>query len=667
MKSVSKTTVRVIGYCFISVILCVALYCLLLPLALNYDGPTTAAFLKRMLFVGFLADVICSTVVYLVYRPTERALRTLDDNGTVTEEDFRKAGRAMNSIPTFLFFFGTFSYLVAYGLNVTVDIAKNALPSMDQVISRVVGAASFGILNGLLTERLLNIIFIRVKVKLGILSLEQLNRFQKFRSMRRRLVVPSVVLFVFIIAFSGISYFNLSKANGQVPVALLRSAVAQAGETGLDGPALAALADAVENEARAEYMINLRSVLIVFIGLLVSSIIIFSVFVLEIYRNVTILREQLTVKGQGMDLSRRIHITCNDDLGYLAGGINELMDKLAHTFGEVKELSRRVYASSREAGGLLEETRMKAEDITQSLKRVESGTDEESLEIEGVARSVEGLTAVLAESYRSAKEQSASASEILSRTRVFLEAFEVANRESAEIQGFFQELDTALREAGSEVDKTKQAALETVEMGRRVSEIVSLISDVADRSNLLAMNASIEAAHAGSAGKGFAVVAGEIRKLSESSTRSAADIIMQIKAMQEKNSEGVRSIEELTGSFGALGERILAAGNKLSAQAVSFGKHSDDARETMAGLQDLLVISRRVETAAESQLHEQERIQASIRKLEDSTQALKAETIDLLNGVKDVLNLNRILDADMRSNFAAVDDLEAMIGVYKLD
>ena len=112
MKSVSKTTVRVIGYCFISVILCVALYCLLLPLALNYDGPTTAAFLKRMLFVGFLADVICSTVVYLVYRPTERALRTLDDNGTVTEEDFRKAGRAMNSIPTFLFFFGTFSYLV---------------------------------------------------------------------------------------------------------------------------------------------------------------------------------------------------------------------------------------------------------------------------------------------------------------------------------------------------------------------------------------------------------------------------------------------------------------------------------------------------------------------------------------------------------------------------
>ena len=480
-------------------------------------------------------------------------------------------------------------------------------------------------------------------------------------------MVPGLVLFVFIIAFSGIAYFNLSKANGQVPVALLRSAVAQAGGAGLSGPALAALADSVEAEARAVYMGNLRSVLIVFKGLLISSTLIYTVFILEIYRNVTILREQLAVKGQGMDLSKRIHITCNDDLGYLAGGINELMDKLAHTFGEVKELSRRVYASSREAGGLLEETRMKAEDLTQSLKRVESGTDEESLEIEGVARSVEGLTAVLAESYRSAKEQSASASEILSRTRVFLEAFEVANRESAEIQGFFRELDSALREAGTEVDKTKQAALETVDMGRRVSEIVSLISDVADRSNLLAMNASIEAAHAGSAGKGFAVVAAEIRKLSESSTSSAADIIKQIKAMQEKNSEGVRSIEELTGSFGALGERILAAGGKLSAQAVSFGKHSDEARETMAGLQDLLAISRRVETAAESQLHEQERIQASIRKLEDSTLALKAETSDLLNGVKDVLNLNHNLDADMRNNFAAVDDLEARIGVYKLD
>jgi len=534
------------------------------------------------------------------------------------------------------------------------------------VISRVVGAASFGILNGLLTERLLNIVFIRVKVKLGILSIEQLNRFQKYRSIRRRLVVPSIVLFVFIIAFSGIAYFNLSKANGQVPVALLRASVVQAGPGGLGGPALAALADTVEAEAVAVYLTNLRSVLIVFIGLLVSSIIIFSVFVLEIYRNVTILREQLTVKGQGMDLSKRINITCNDDLGYLAGGINELMDKLARTFGEVKELSRRVYASSREAGGLLEETRLKAEGISASLKRVENGTDEESREIDGVARSVEGLTGVLAESYKSAKEQSASASEILSRTKVFLEAFEAANRESAEIQTFFQELDTALREAGAEVDKTKQAALETVEMGRRVSEIVSVISDVADRSNLLAMNASIEAAHAGSAGKGFAVVAEEIRNLSESSTSSAADIIKQITAMQDKNSEGVRSIEELTDSFRALGERILAAGGKLNDPAISFRKNSDDARETMAGLQDLLAISRRVESAAESQLHEQERIQASIRKLEASTQALKTETGALLSGVKDVLTLNHDLDVDMRNNFAAVDDLEAMIGVYKL-
>ncbi|MFH2114532.1 MAG: hypothetical protein ABIJ86_08510 [Spirochaetota bacterium] len=108
----------------------------------------------------------------------------------------------------------------------------------------------------------------------------------------------------------------------------------------------------------------------------------------------------------------------------------------------------------------------------------------------------------------------------------------------------------------------------------------------------------------------LAVVAEEIRNLSESSTSSAADIIKQIQAMREKNSEGVRSIEELTGSFKALGERILAAGGKLSTQALKTGA--------------------------------------------------------LLADVKDVLNLNSNLDDDTRRNFAAVDDLEAMIGVYKL-
>jgi len=55
-----KITIRVIGYCFASVILSVGLYCLLPPLALNYDGPTTTAFLKRMLVVGLLADVLCT-------------------------------------------------------------------------------------------------------------------------------------------------------------------------------------------------------------------------------------------------------------------------------------------------------------------------------------------------------------------------------------------------------------------------------------------------------------------------------------------------------------------------------------------------------------------------------------------------------------------------------
>jgi methyl-accepting chemotaxis protein len=667
MNTVRTTTFRVIGFCFFSVIICVGLYCLLLPLAINYDADTTIAFLKRMLIVGLLADVICTGIVYLVYRPTERALHTLDAGGTVSDADFRKAGQAMNFIPTFLFFFGACSYLAAYGINMTVDLIRGVLPPLDQAVSRIFGAISFGILNGMLTERLLNIVFIEVKIRFGIVTLEQLGKFQKYRSLRRRLMVPGIVLFCFIITFSGIAYFNLSKANGSAVVSAIRNHIAETGSAGLDRSALDAMVSVVEVEAVAANLRYFRSVLVVYLCVLVASIAVFTVFILEIHRNVVLLRGQLQAKGQGFDLSRRFYITCNDDLGNLAAGINNLMDNLSGTFREIRELSSQVFASSQAAGGLLAETRSRAEDLTKALKRVEGGTVGESSHIEGVARSVEAMTAVLADSLRSAHEQSATASGTLGRTKAFLEAFEDAGRESSTIEAFFKELDGALRVAGMEVHTARQAALETVEMGKKVSAIVSIISEVADRSSLLAMNASIEAAHAGSAGRGFAVVAKEIRNLAESSNRSAADINQHIQSMQAKSLVGVDTIERLTGSFMTLSDRIKVAGSKLTDQAAAFHTYSDEARQTMAGIQEFLELTRRVETASESQLHEQERIQSSIRSLESTAESLKVETENLLSGVRELFRLNQSLDSSLRGNFEAVEVLESRIGVYTLD
>lgn len=647
------------GLCFGSVIICVALYCLLLPLALDYDAAMSLAFIRRMLIVGTAADVICTFVIFLVYRPAAKAVAALDQGRSLTEAEFRAAGKALGFIPTFLFAFGAFSYAFAYAINLAVDASSGTLPSLAQVLSRVAGAVSFGILNGLLCERLMNLVFIRIKIRLGIVNMERLSSFQRYSSLATRLSVPAIVLFVFVIAFSSLAFFNLSRG---IAVGVATEARASA-EAGGDGAAVASVAASV---ADARFRSALGSASIVFAGLFASSLVIFSIFIRETCRNLATIRAQLESRGGGLDLSSRIHITSNDDIGYLGAGINDLMDGLSATFAEVKAASARVLGSSAEAARIVADARKAAEAIEGALRRVEGRTEGEASDIEGIARGIEGMTASLSGYASGAADQSRKAAEAIDQTRLFVEAFEAGGRESGKAEAFYRELESALDLAGREIDKAKGAALDTVDMGRRIGSIVETIVDIAERSSLLAMNASIEAAHAGAAGKGFAVVAKEIKSLAESSAASSGNIVEHIKIMQEKNGSGVQSIDELVASFRSLADRIREAGGQARAQAAAYRQRSDLANAAMAGLSELLEATRRMEADAQARLADQKGIEGAVRRLEEAAASLKAETEALFGGVKDVLSMSRELDGDMGRNSEAVAELDRAMARYRL-
>jgi len=655
----SVLTARVLGLCFFSVIVCVALYCGLLPLALDYDRATTVAFVKRMLFVGLAFDAMCTFVIYLVYRPAARAVRALDERGELSEEEFAAAGRSLNRIPSFLFAFGAFSYAAAYGMNLALDALAGSLPSMEQILSRVIGALSFGVLNGLLCERLMNLEFIHVKMRLGIMHLSQLSRFQRYSSLQSRLLSPAAALFLFVTAFGGIALLN--QARG-VSLSIMEAATAAAGS----GAGSGAVVEAARAAADASFLAASVSGLVVFVGLLCSSLVIFRVFIRETCKNMAAIRSQMELQGEGADLSRRIFITSNDDIGYLGAGINDLLERISGTFLEVRSISEKVSASSQEAARLVAESRGAAESISASLARVETSNVDEAQSVSELSGGIEGMTRALASYAEGAAAQVRSAEEAMGTARLFVESFETARRESAESQDFYREMGAAIAEAGGEIDKAKDAAIDTVEMGRRISGIVQTIVDIADRSSLLAMNASIEAAHAGAAGKGFAVVAKEIKAMAESSAQSSAGIVEQIKAMQEKNTSGAASIEELVGSFSALRARIEAAGRKASEQAASYRERSDLASAAMRGLSGLSDGIKRMETDAMARLDDQKGIQESIQRLERVTQTLAIETEELFAGVKDVLRISTALDEDMGRNSGAVKALDARMASYRL-
>ena len=139
-----------------------------------------------------------------------------------------------------------------------------------------------------------------------------------------------------------------------------------------------------------------------------------------------------------------------------------------------------------------------------------------------------------------------------------------------------------------------------------IGEIVQVIDDIADQTNLLALNAAIEAARAGEQGRGFAVVADEVRKLAERTTKATKEIALMIIQIQKDTQSAVVSMEK--------GTKEVESGRKLADKA------GESLKEIIAGAQSVVDIISQVAAASEEQSATSEQISKSIEAISSVTQ-----------------------------------------------
>jgi methyl-accepting chemotaxis protein len=162
--------------------------------------------------------------------------------------------------------------------------------------------------------------------------------------------------------------------------------------------------------------------------------------------------------------------------------------------------------------------------------------------------------------------------------------------------------------------KVGMSAQKVEELGKRGSQIgiiASVIKDIADQTNLLALNAAIEAARAGEQGRGFAVVADEVRKLAERTANATAEIGEMIKGMQSGTEEAVVSMEEAVSQVSLGSEKASASGNAL--------------QEILNLIESLNLQINQIATAAEQQTATTSSINTSIQMITDDVRTTADE------------------------------------------
>ncbi len=266
----------------------------------------------------------------------------------------------------------------------------------------------------------------------------------------------------------------------------------------------------------------------------------------ELQENIINFLDTAMEASQG-DLTKRGEVT-SDVLGNVVDAINLMVAEIGSIIADVRVAAMHVSVS--------------ANQMTDSTSRMAQGAQAQAREAGEVAASVETLTVSVRQVAESAQASAQSARE----------ALEAAQKGDLAVRDSLQGMQRIRNEVQSISKKIKSLGDRSLE----ISEIVNTIEDIASQTNLVALNAAIEAAGAGEAGLRFAVVADEVRKLAERSARATKDIAVLIKNVQSDTQEAIVVMEQ--------GTQEVEAGYRMTVQAGDSLKTIADVSQRSAQL-----------------------------------------------------------------------------------
>lgn len=570
----------------------------LLEGAVTASGTASGLFTYYLTFMtGNVLPILAVFGIFLYFYtgPIQRVAQALESSQAVAPKEMARAKGRIFALPRIIlllnflsFFGGTILFFSTQGY--FSDIASPRL--WFQLVFTLSSSGVYAFVQTSMNNQVLA----RARSLMGIHRIEQ----QGFKdmSLNRKTMLITVLL-----ALYGISYFvpklvfayeiELAYSAELQQVVLGQKSLAQAQEDfsrrfgDFSVPPAFSLEQRDFNAQQAQVRSSLFGA---GIALAVIIALIALVYSRELIMQIRMQQRKMRDILEGSDaLSERIAITSYDEVGQLSDLINRFMDLLAGMLTGIARSAGSISHSSQVVDGSISAASDAMHEIVTTVEQISSSSDDQALAVDSARKKILAMQESIRRIGSDMENQASFVEQTSGAMTEMAGNIASVSRNTQQANALGEKLTRAARTGEEKIRQSVQAIGAVEEATDTVSAIVKVLSDIAGQTNLLAMNAAIEAAHAGDAGRGFAVVAAEIRKLAENSAVQAKEIVQQIGTMTSRVEAGVTQTREAGEAFRSILQDIQETTqliNEVSAAMVQQKAGTDEILSSVGSVVD---------------------------------------------------------------------------------